>query len=210
MRAAGGRVVLGDGRPEDPPLPAELQAALRQWAAFAVAVDRSGMDAERDFVRRRGRQLASRVAELRGRPVRFVDPMSGAVESVRATIPFPRESTPGRSAPGRSAPRRSAPVEPAPHRSPLAVEPAGHTPWSTGLPVALFFAVFVAIGDVVLSTAFAEAFGLLWVPANLLVGLGLAPSLYLLRAVRFWRWVALGATVGLGVAWLVLLLGLLG
>lgn len=205
MMAAGGRVVLGDGRPEDPPLPAELQAALRQWAAFAVAADRSGMDAERDLVRRRGRQLASRVAGVRGRPVQFVDPMSGTVESVRATIPFPRGSTSG-----KSVPVESASVKSAPHRSPLAVEPPGPTPWSTGLPVALFFAVLVAIGDVVLSTAFAEAFGLLWVPANLLVGLGLAPSLFLLRAVPFWRWVALGATVGLGAAWLVLLLGLLG
>ena len=67
----------------------------------------------------------------------------------------------------------------------------------------------MAIGDVALSRAFADAFGLLWVPANLLVGLGLAPSLYLLRRVRFWRWPALGTAAGLLVAWIVLLLGLL-
>ena len=67
----------------------------------------------------------------------------------------------------------------------------------------------MAIGDVALSRAFAEAFGLLWVPANLLVGLGLAPSLYLLRGAPFWRWPALGAAAGLVVAWIVLLLGLL-
>lgn len=193
MEAAGGRVVLGDRRPEDPPLPDELQAALRQWAVFAVAADRSGVAAERDLVRRRGRQLASRVAVLRGRPVQYVDPTSGVVESVRAVVPVPRV------APGGG------------HRNPApAPEPPAPVPWSTGLAVALFFAVLVAIGDVVLSTAFAEAFGLLWLPANLLVGLGLAPSLYLLRAVTFWRWVALGATVGLGVAWVVLLVGMLG
>ena len=66
------------------------------------------------------------------------------------------------------------------------------------------------MGDVVLSRAFADAFGLLWVPANLLVGIGLAPSLYLLRSVPFWRWPALGTAAGLAAAWVVLLLGLLG
>ncbi len=187
MRAAGGRVVLGDRRPEDPPLPDELTAALREWAAFVVAADRSGVPAERDLVRRRGRQLASRVAGVRGRAVQFVDPMSGSVEAV---VPVPHRT---------------------PHRrSPLELERPGPTPWATGLPVALFFAVLVAIGDVVLSTAFADAFGLAWIPANLLVGLGLAPSLHLLRAVPFWRWVALGAAAGLGIAWVVLLVGMLG
>lgn len=125
----------------------------------------------------------------------FVDPTSGDVESVQAAV---------------APTRRPATGAPARHRSPLATQPPEPTPWATGLPVALFFAVLVAIGDIVLSTAFAEAFGLLWVPANLLVGLGLAPSLHLLRSVPFWRWVALGGAVGLSVAWLVLLLGLLG
>ena len=185
LRAAGGRVELGDRRPEDPPLPDELQAALREWAAFAVAAGRSGIPDERDLVRRRGRQLASRIAGVRGRPVEYVDPMSGAVESVRAVTSGGQHRT-------------------------LAVEPDGPTPWVTGLPIAAFFAVFVAIGDVQLSSAFAEAFGLLWVPANLLVGLGMAPSLYLLRTVPFWRWPAIGAAVGLAAAWVVLLVALLG
>ncbi|MBW0091980.1 DUF2537 domain-containing protein [Pseudonocardia sp. KRD-184] len=188
LRAAGGRVELGDRRPEDPPLPDELQAALREWAAFAVAAGRSGMPDERDLVRRRGRQLAARVAGLRGRPVEYLDPMSGVVEEVAAG----------------TSPRRSG------SRSSLAVEPAGPTPWATGLPIAAFFAVLVAIGDVQLSSAFAEAFGLLWVPANLLVGLGLAPSLYLLRAVPFWRWPAIGTGIGLAVAWVVLIVSMLG
>lgn len=174
---------LGDRRPEDPPLPDELYAALGEWAAFAVAAGRSGMPDERDLVRRRGRQLAGRVAGVWGRPVEYVDPMSGAVESVGAV-------------PGQ-------------HRA-LAVDPPGPTPWVTGLPISAFFAVLVAIGDVQLSSAFAEAFGLLWIPANLLVGLGMAPSLYLLRTVPFWRWPAIGAATGLGAAWVVLLLALLG
>lgn len=185
LRAAGGRAELGDRRPEDPPLPDELQVALREWAAFAAAAGRSGVPDERELVRRRGRQLASRVAGVRGRPVEYVDPVSGAVESVGGTP--------------RTGRRRS-----------LAVEPAGPTPWATGLPIAGFFAVVVAIGDVQLSSAFAEAFGLWWVPANLLVGLGLAPSLYLLRTVPFWRWPVLGTAVGLVVAWVVLLGSLLG
>lgn len=189
LRATGGRVVLGDRQPQDLPLPDELTVALREWAAFAAAVERSGAAAERDLVRRRGRQLAARLARLRGRPVRFVDPLSGSVETVLC---------------GVSAHRVPA------RRSALALEPSGPTPWATGLAVALFFTVLVAIGDVVLSTAFAEAFGLLWIPANLLVGLGLAPSLYLLRDVPFWRWVAFGSAAGLGVAWVVLLVGLLG
>lgn len=181
MKAAGGRVELGDGRPGDPPLPDELQSALREWAAFAVAAPH----AEQDLVRRRGRQLASRVAHVRGRPVDFVDPISGSVESVRAAVPRQRVGA-------------------------AVAAPAGSTPWATGLPVAGFFAVLVTMADVLLSTAFAEAFGLWWVPANLLVGLGLAPSLHLLRTVPFWRWPALGVAAGLVVAWVVLLAGALG
>jgi len=176
-------VVLEERRPGDPALPLELQEALAEWAAFAVAVTRAGRPDELQLLRRRGRQLASRVADVLGRPVEFVDPVSGAVESIRvgATGPLPR----------------------------LAAEPAGPTPWATGLTVSAFVAVLVAIADVGLSRAFAEAFGLLWLPANLLVGIGLAPSLWLARRMPFWRWLACGTAVGLGAAWVVLLFGLL-
>jgi len=44
----------------------------------------------------------------------------------------------------------------------------------------------------------------------LLVTVGTAPSLWMAREVPFWRWPALGAGVGLLVAWVVMLLGLLG
>jgi hypothetical protein len=110
--------------------------------------------------------------------------------------------------------RRSAPEEHSPLTSellaPAPAEPPGPTPWATGLLIAAFVAVFVTLADVALCQAFAEAFGLLWIPANLLVGAGLAPSLWLLRRVPLWRWPALGATVGLGVSWVVLLLAMLG
>jgi hypothetical protein len=76
--------------------------------------------------------------------------------------------------------------------------------------VAVFFAVLVALADIVLARAFAGAFGLLWLPANLLVTAGTTPSLWLAREVPFWRWPALGAAAGIAVAWIVMLLGLLG
>ena len=171
--------MLEDFRSEDPPLPAPLRQALREWRALADTVARSGGPEEHEVVRRRGRLLASRVADVLGRPVEFVDPATGVAESIDDHLVDPV-----------SAPREA-------------------TPWVTGLPVAAFAAVLVTIGDIALSRAFADAFGLLWVPANLLVGVGLAPSLYLLRAVPFWRWPALGTAAGLLVAWIVLLVGLL-
>jgi Protein of unknown function (DUF2537) len=181
--AAGGRVVVGERRRGDPPLPAELEHALREWGALAHSMTRCGGVEERELLQRRGRRLAARVAEVLGRPVEYTDPVTGRVEAVDAvTDPIPR----------------------------LAPDPAGPTPWSTGLAVSGFFAVLVAVGDVALSRAFAEAFGLLWVPANLLVGIGLAPSLLLLRRVPFWRWPAFGTAAGLLAAWVVLLLELLG
>lgn len=97
--------------------------------------------------------------------------------------------------------------------SPLArplAEPPGPTPWVTGLPIAGFVAVFLMLADVAVCRAFAEAFGLLWIPANLLVGIGLAPSVWLLRRTPLWRWLALGVAAGLAVSWVVLLLAMLG
>jgi hypothetical protein len=176
--------VLGERQPGDPQLPADLREALREWSASARAATRVGRAEEIELVYRHGLQLASRVADVLGRPVELVDPMTGAVEAVRV----------------------DAGVGPMPRPAP---EPAGSTPWSTGLAVAAFAAVFVALADIELSRSFAEAFGLWWLPANLLVGLGLAPSMWLVRRMPFWRWPALGVAVGLGVAWLVLLLGLL-
>lgn len=175
--------MLGDRHPGEPALPADLQESLLEWSHYAVVVRRSRRPEELALLRRRGRQLASRVADVLGRPVEFADPETGSLESVTV---------------GAATGLRLAP------------EPVGPTPWVTGLPLAAFVAVFAAMGDVVLSRAFAEALGLLWIPANLLVALGLAPSLWLVRRVPLWRWVGLGTGLGLGAAWVVLLLGLLG
>jgi Protein of unknown function (DUF2537) len=179
----GGRGVLQERDVGDVRLTDDLRAALREWVTVAETVRRSGDAHELDLLSRRGRQLALRVADALGRPVEFVDPVSGEVESIRAE---------------------------AHARAALAPEPPGPIPWGTGLAVATFFAVLVAIADVVLAGAFAGAFGLLWIPANLLVTMGTAPSLWMAREVPFWRWPALGAAVGLVAAWVVMLLGLLG
>lgn len=212
MPQHGGPAVLGRRDARDVRLPADLRAALREWSEVADTVLRSGDDHELDLLRRRGRQLASRVADVLGRPVEFVDPVSGAVESIRAGG--------GRSANGVATSNGLAGGSAtngltgadlaASSRQPLAPEPSGPTPWGTGMAVAAFFAVLVAVADVVLTTAFGGAFGLLWVPANLLVTAGTMPSLWLAREVPFWRWPAFGAAAGLAVAWIVMLLGLLG
>jgi hypothetical protein len=175
----GGAVdVVGDVRLTD-----DLRAALREWVTVAEAVRRSGDAHELDLLSRRGRQLALRVADVIGRPVEFVDPVSGEVESIRI-----------------EAPARRIPVH----------ESAASTPWGTGLAVSAFFAVLVAVADIVLARAFAGAFGLLWIPANLLVTIGTTPSLWMAREVQFWRWPAFGAAAGLIMAWTIMLLGLLG
>lgn len=183
MLHVGGSAVLQERDTGDVRLTDDLRAALREWVTVAETVRRSGDARELDLLRRRGRQLALRVSDVLGRPVEFVDPVSGEVESIR--------------------------VE-APPRPALAPEPPGPVPWATGTAVAAFFAVLVTVADVVLAGAFAGAFGLLWIPANLLVTAGTVPSLWMAREVPFWRWPALGAGVGLVVAWVVMLLGLLG
>jgi Protein of unknown function (DUF2537) len=108
---------------------------------------------------------------------------------------------------------RPTAIRPVPPVSPLArplPEPPGPTPWGSGLLIAAFAAVFLTLADVALCRAFAEAFGWLWIPANLLVGVGLAPSLWLLRRTPLWRWPALGAAIGLTASWVVLVLAMLG
>lgn len=180
----------------DARLPDDLERALREWAAVAQSVVASGDAREVDLLRRRGRQLAARAAERLGRPVRFVDPVSGAVEAIRGTGAVPSS---GAHRADRVALAEDAGDRPAP----------APTPWGTGTAVAVYFAVLVALADIALGRAFADAFGLLWVPANLLVTAGTVPSLWLARDVPFWRWPALGAAAGLAAAWVVLLLGLL-
>jgi hypothetical protein len=75
------------------------------------------------------------------------------------------------------------------------------TPWATGLPITGFFAVLAALGDVAFVRAIGVAAGWWWIPANLGVCAGLAPGLWLLRSVPFWRWPVYGVAAGLAGAW---------
>ena len=178
MVSPGGRVVLDDRHAGDPPVPEELQVALREWAVVAARTARTGGAEDLAAVRWRGRMLASRLAGVLDRPVDLVDPVTGAVERIQSRGAIP--------------------------------PPVGPTPWGTGLAVSGFVAVLMAVLDLVLMRTIATSFGLLWVPANLLLTLGLAPLLWMLRHTPLWRWPALGAAAGIGAGWLVLLAALLG
>ncbi|MGH3935596.1 MAG: DUF2537 domain-containing protein [Pseudonocardiaceae bacterium] len=83
------------------------------------------------------------------------------------------------------------------------------TPWATGLTVTAATAVIVGIALFSLSQGMATVGGWPVVLANLLVATGLAPSLWLARATPTWRWVAYGATTGIALTWIALLLSLL-
>ena len=73
-----------------------------------------------------------------------------------------------------------------------------------------FVAVLMAVLDVVLMRTIATSFGVLWVPANLVLTFGMTPLLWMLRHTPLWRWPALGVAAGIGAGWLVLLAALLG
>jgi Protein of unknown function (DUF2537) len=83
------------------------------------------------------------------------------------------------------------------------------TPWATGLTVTALVAALVAALDLVLTSALAASFGWLAVPANVLIGVGMAPSIWLMHRVPFWRWIGSGVALGLGVAWLGLLVNVI-
>jgi hypothetical protein len=84
------------------------------------------------------------------------------------------------------------------------------TPWATGLTVTAVVAAMITVAVTTLSFALAQASLWLAVIANVVIIGGLSPSVWLARDVPVWRWVALGVTTGLGLAWLILLLSLLG
>jgi hypothetical protein len=161
-------------------LPAELVTAFGEWARVAEAVLAGGDGrpgaAARSLVTRRGRQLVRQLAESVDSPVRFVDPITGDSELVR-------------------------PFRPAPRPVPI-VEP---TPWATGLTVSVILGLVVTLIIVQLSMGLAGAGVWLAVIANLLIGGGLTPSLWLARGVPTWRWVSLGTVSGMLLGWCALL-----
>ncbi|MGH3765254.1 MAG: DUF2537 domain-containing protein [Pseudonocardiaceae bacterium] len=84
------------------------------------------------------------------------------------------------------------------------------TPWATGLTISAVVAVMVGIALLSLSQALAPNGRGVVALANLLVAVGLAPSMWLGRATPIWRWLAYGAAAGIALTWLALLLSLLG
>ncbi|WP_043730385.1 DUF2537 domain-containing protein [Kutzneria sp. 744] len=199
---AGKAVLVGhDGtqlREVDPrslALPSDLTAALHEWAEVARALvpnDHQPVGGTAgDLVTRRGRQLAGRLATELGLPIDYADPVSGRMVEVEPAV---------LAAPPVEEPEEV--VEDFPRREP--------TPWATGLTVTVIVAAMITIAVTTLSFALAQASLWLAVIANVVIIGGLSPSVWLARDVPIWRWVALGVTCGLGLAWLVLLLSLLG
>ena len=79
------------------------------------------------------------------------------------------------------------------------------TPWATGLTVAAFVAAVIGAAVVVLSMGLVRVHPLLAVGLNLVAVGGLAPTVWGWRKAPVVRWLALGAGVGVSVAWIALL-----
>lgn len=207
LHARGGRAVLADDPADDEApearrevdprslaLASDLTEALHEWARVAGAVVAAGQGSDTpagDLVSRRGRQLAGRLAAAMRTAVFYTDPVTGEVSEIAVPVEPRRDDQPPADEP-----------EPEP-------PPAEPTPWSTGLTVTVIVAVLVAIVVVALSVALGDASRWLAVAANVVIGIGLAPSVWLARRTPVWRWVAYGVVVGLGFAWLALLFSLL-
>jgi hypothetical protein len=178
-------------------LGADLADALHEWARVADAVYRNGQSDESaaaKLISRRGQQLAGRIAAVMGRPVSYADPLTGEVTEIAVPDHEPTEHAPVATWWARQS-------EPAHRRGP-ATEP---TPWATGLTVTGFCAVVVMIVVISLSFALGAASDWLALIANLVIALGLAPSVWLARHAPVWRWVAYGVVTGIVVAWITLL-----
>jgi Protein of unknown function (DUF2537) len=195
LRAVGERAVLvgHDGRAErevDPgnlALDGELAEALHEWARVASAVQRAatGGSAAGAVVSHRGRQLAGRLAAAMGRPVGYVDPVTGDV-----TVIEPPEEVPTEGPPARRPAAASALPEP--------------VPWLTGLTVSAFVFVLVLFAMLTLANTLAATNSLLAIASNVVVTAGLLPSVWLVRHTPIWRWIALGVAGAIGIAWLAL------
>lgn len=181
-------------------LGADLAEALHEWARVADAVYRNGQSDESaaaKLISRRGQQLAGRIAAVMGRPVSYADPLTGEVTEVAVPEQEPTDHGPVASWWSRQSEsdRHHGHAQPA-------TEP---TPWATGLTVTGVSAVLVMIVVVALSLALGAASNWLALIANLVIALGLAPSVWLARNAPIWRWVAYGVVAGIVVAWITLL-----
>lgn len=192
LRVSEGRAVLvgqdgGAEREVDTghvALAGQLSEDLAEWARVACAVRRSeppdGGSAGA-VVSRRGLQLTARVAESLGVPVGYLDPLTG-----RETVVEPP------AAPPAGQPSRPHGVS------------SESTPWVTGLTVSAFVLVVVLFCVLSLAATLAATTPILAVASHLVVTVGLLPSVWLVRRVLVWRWVAFGVAGALALAWLAL------
>jgi hypothetical protein len=75
------------------------------------------------------------------------------------------------------------------------------TPWVTGLPLAAFAALVVAVAIWVLSAGLSDR-PVVAVLVNLLVAGGLAPAVWLSRGLPVLRWIAAGCAAGVVIGWI--------
>ncbi len=183
--------------PEEIALDAGLARALHEWAEVAAAVANadSADGAAGGLISRRGRQLAARLAAAMGAPVSYVDPLTGEVTDIGE----PDEWPPGRATRTGGAHAAWSDRSSGEHR------PAVRTPWGTGLTVSGFAALVALFAVMALSSALGTASDWLATAANVIITLGLAPSIWLARNVPVWRWVAYGVVAGIVLAWIALL-----
>lgn len=183
--------------PDELPLDRGLPEALHEWARVVGAVRDSEDPVELarvgPLVSRRGRQLATRLAVAMGRPVDYVDPFTGEVAPVS-----PEPSGPPSGAPSGPPPSGRLSV---PARHVARVGGGEPTPWGTGLTVSGVTALIVALMMLALTATLSDTSNWLALGAGVVLTGGMAPSVWLLRQVLIWRWVALGVAIGLGVGW---------
>lgn len=85
------------------------------------------------------------------------------------------------------------------------MKPHEPTPWGTGLTVAAFVAAVLAAVLIVLGIGLMRVNPLLAIGLNLVAVGGLAPTVWGWRKAPVWRWLVLGAGVGVAAAWVGLL-----
>jgi hypothetical protein len=206
LRARDGRALLAgrtvgqDGGetevdPHSLALGADLADALHEWARVADAVHRNGQDGgsvAARLISRRGQHLAGRLAAVMGRSVSYADPITGEITEVGVPDDLPAEQVSVASWWAKQgAPKHQAAEEP--------------PPWATGLTVSVVTAILMMIVVVTLSLALGQANRWLPLIANIVIAVGLAPSVWLARHASVWRWVAFGVVGGIVVAWVALL-----
>ncbi|WP_031464740.1 DUF2537 domain-containing protein [Sciscionella sediminilitoris] len=82
------------------------------------------------------------------------------------------------------------------------------TPWGTGLALTGFTVFVVVFGMIALALALGSVSGWLAFAGNIVVTLGLAPTIVVIRPLLVWRWVAYGAMIGITLGWIVWLITL--